>query len=186
MVLITQSGSMTLPLGAAAPDFLLPGTDGKTYSLASFSDARMLVVSFTCNHCPYALGVEDRFIHLAIAYRMKGVAFVAISANDASSYPADSFENMKARAMAKAYPFPYLYDESQSTAKAYGAVCTPHIFVFDAPRTLVYEGRIDDNWKDETAVKSHDLRTALDAALAGKPVPTPQTNPMGCSIKWKK
>lgn len=185
MVLISQSGSETLPLGSSAPDFSLPGTDGKTYTLASFRDAALLVVSFTCNHCPYALGVEDRFIHMANAYLAKGVAFIAISANDASKYPDDSFPNMKKRAEAKAYPFPYLYDESQSTAKAYGAVCTPHIFVFDAKRTLVYEGRIDDNWKDEKAVTSHDLRDALDATIAGKPVPHPQTNPMGCSIKWK-
>jgi peroxiredoxin len=185
MVLITQSGPTTLPLGSSAPDFLLPATDGQTYSLASFSEATLLVVSFTCNHCPYAIGVEDRFIRLAKHYQPRGVAFVAISANDAAAYPADSFENMKKRAKEKAYPFPYLYDETQSTAKAYGAVCTPHLFVFDAKRDLIYEGRIDDNWKDETAVKTHELRDALEAALAGRPVPHPQTNPMGCSIKWK-
>lgn len=185
MVLITQSGTETLPLGSSAPDFSLPGTDGKTYTLASFASAKLLVVAFTCNHCPYALGVEDRFIRLAKTYQPKGVAFVAISANDAIRYPDDSFENMKKRAAAKAYPFPYLYDEPQTTARAYGAVCTPHLFVFDTARKLVYEGRIDDNWKDESAVKTHDLRDALDAALAGKPVPVAQTNPMGCSIKWK-
>jgi len=185
MVLITQNGPTTLPLGGSAPNFSLPATDGKTYSLATFRDAKLLVISFTCNHCPYALGVEDRFIRMAGTYQSKGVAFVAISANDATKYPEDSFENMKARAQAKTYPFPYLYDESQSTAKAYGAICTPHVFVFDISRTLIYEGRIDDNWKDEAAVTSHDLRNALDAALAGKPVPHPQTNPMGCSIKWK-
>lgn len=185
MVLITQNGPQTLPLGASAPDFSLPGTDGKTYTLGSFSKANLLVIAFTCNHCPYALGVEDRLIRLAKTYQAKGAAFLAISANDAVKYPDDSFDNMKKRATAKAYPFPYLYDESQSTAKAYGAVCTPHLFVFDAKRHLAYEGRIDDNWKDEAAVKSHDLRDALDALLAGKPAPRPQTNPMGCSIKWK-
>lgn len=186
MVLITQSGPETLSLGAGAPDFSLPGTDGHTYSLASFKDAKLLVISFTCNHCPYAQGVEDRFIRLAKAYQPNGAAFVAISANDATNYPADSFANMKARARDNGYPFPYLYDEPQTTAKAYGAVCTPHIFVFNAARKLVYEGRIDDNWKDESAVKSHDLKNALDAALAGQPVIPAQTNPMGCSIKWRR
>lgn len=185
MVLITQSGTQTLPLGTGAPDFSLPGTDGKTYTLASFKDAKLLVISFTCNHCPYALGVEDRFIRIAKTYHPKGVAFVAISANDAIHYPADSFANMKARAIEKCYPFPYLYDEPQTTAKAYGAVCTPHLFVFDAGRKLIYEGRIDDNWKDESAVTSPDLQNAIDAALAGQPIVTAQTNPMGCSIKWK-
>ena len=185
MVLITQSGPTTLPLGGSAPDFSLPGTDGTAYSLSSFAASTLLVVSFTCNHCPYALGVEDRFIRLAKEYQARGAAFVAISANDAKNYPADSFENMKQRAEEKQYPFPYLYDESQTTAKAYGAVCTPHLFVFDAKRKLIYEGRIDDNWKDESAVKVHDLRDALEAALTNQPVPRPQTNPMGCSIKWK-
>lgn len=185
MVLITKSGPETLPIGSPAPDFTLPATDGKTYSLSSFKDARLLVISFTCNHCPYAQGVEDRFIRLASRYQPKGVAFVAISANDAANYPDDSFENMGKRAKAKGYPFPYLYDETQGTAKAYGAVCTPHIFVLDAGRKLIYEGRIDDNWQNEAAVKSHDLKNTLDAALAGKSIPVPQTNPMGCSIKWK-
>jgi len=185
MVLITQSGSETLPIGTPAPDFNLPGTDGLTYQLSSFKDAGIWVISFTCNHCPYAQGVEERFIRLARHYKTKGVAFTAISANDALKYPDDSFANMKKRAVEHQYPFPYLYDESQATAKAYGAVCTPHIFVFDRNRQLIYEGRIDDNWKDESAVKHHDLRDALDAALAGKPIKNAQTNPMGCSIKWK-
>ena len=185
MVLITQSGAETLSAGSPAPDFSLPATNGQTYSLSSFKDAKLLVISFTCNHCPYALGVEDRFIRLAKTYSSRGVSFVAISANDAVKYPDDSFANMKARAELKQYPFPYLYDEPQTTAKAYGAVCTPHIFVFDADRKLIYEGRIDDNWKDESAVKHHDLRDALEAALNNRSVPSPQTNPMGCSIKWK-
>ncbi|HMO49681.1 MAG TPA: thioredoxin family protein [Kiritimatiellia bacterium] len=185
MVLITQSGPQTLPLGASAPDFSLPGTDGQTYRLASFQEAKLLVISFTCNHCPYAKGVEDRFVRLAKTYQPKGIGFLAISANDAANYPDDSFENMKRRAAEKGFCFPYLYDEPQTTAKAYGAVCTPHIFVFDHERKLIYEGRIDDNWQNEAAVKAHDLHDALDAALAGQPVPRPQTNPMGCSIKWK-
>ena len=166
MVLITQSGPQTLPPGAPAPDFSLPGTDGKIYTLADFAAAKLLVVVFTCNHCPYAIGVEDRLIRLARTYQAKGVALVAISANDATKYPDDSFANMKQRAVAKSFPYPYCYDEPQTTAKAYGAVCTPHVFVFDAARHLIYEGRIDDNWKDESAVTTHDLKNALDAALA--------------------
>ena len=185
MVLINQSGPETLSIGSPAPDFNLPSTDGNTYSLASFKDAYIIVISFTCNHCPYALGVEDRFIRMAHDYLPRGVAFAAISANDAVKYPDDSFANMKARAEAKQYPFPYLYDESQQIAKAFGAVCTPHIFVLNAERSLIYEGRIDDNWQDESSVKQHDLRDALEAALNNQPVPRPQTNPMGCSIKWK-
>ncbi|HMP73036.1 MAG TPA: thioredoxin family protein [Kiritimatiellia bacterium] len=185
MVLITQSADHTLSPGDPAPGFDLPATDGSRVSLATFADRELLVLSFTCNHCPYAQGVEQRFIDLAREFMPQGVGFLAISSNDALAYPEDSFENMAERARTKAYPFPYAYDETQSIAKAYGAVCTPHIFVLDRNRTLVYEGRIDDNWKDFAAVTSHDLRDALTAALAGKPVPNPRTNPMGCSIKWK-
>ncbi len=185
MVLITTSGPKTLPPGSSAPDFSLPATDGDTYSLSSFANAKLLVISFTCNHCPYAVAVEDRFIRLAKEFQPQGVAFAAICANDAANYPADNFENMKKRAAEKRFPFPYLHDESQATAKAYGAVCTPHVFVLDDARTLIYEGRIDDNWQDEAKVTSSDLRKALEAAVAGQPVAKPQTNPMGCSIKWK-
>ena len=185
MVLITHSGPATLKIGSAAPDFKLPATDGGVRTLASFAGSRVLVLNFTCNHCPYAQAYEDRFIALAAEFGPKGVAFAAVSPNDAKTYPADSFESMKQRAEERNYPFPYLYDEAQSAARAYGAVCTPHVFVFDASRKLAYEGRIDDNWKNPDAVKARDLRAAIEAVLAGNPVPTPQTNPMGCSIKWK-
>jgi peroxiredoxin len=186
MVLITQSGAETLSIGSPAPDFKdLPATDGKAYSLGSFQDAKVLVVSFTCNHCPYAQAYEDRFIALAREFAPKGVAFAAINPNDAASYPADGFDKMVERAKEKDFPFPYLRDESQAVAKAYGAVCTPHLFVFDGGRKLVYEGRIDDNWKKSAEVKSHDLRNAIEDVLAGKPVRVANTNPMGCSIKWK-
>ena len=185
MPLVTQSGPDTLKIGAAAPDFNLPGTDGKNHTLASFAGARALVVNFTCNHCPYAKAYEDRFIALAREFGPQGAAFIAISANDVADYPADSFENMKLRATEKNYPFPYLYDETQKTAIAHGAACTPHLFVFDPARKLAYEGRVDDNWKVPEAATAHDLRAAIEAVLAGKPVKTPQTNPMGCSIKWK-
>lgn len=185
MVLISESGSETLPLGAPAPDFDLPATDGSSYSLASFAEAKALVLNFTCNHCPYAKAYEERYIDLAKAFLDQGIAFLSVSANDVENYPADSFENMKALAEAKGFPFPYLYDESQDTAKAYGAVCTPHLFVLDADRKLVYEGRIDDNWQEPKNVKAHDLRDTLQAIVDDEPVPNPQTNPMGCSIKWK-
>ncbi len=186
MALVTQSGPETLPIGAKAPDFVnLPATDGKSYSLSSFAGAKAVVISFTCNHCPYAQAYEDRFIALAREFSPKGVAFVAINSNDALSYPEDGFEKMKVRAQEKALPFPYLRDENQSVAKAYGAVCTPHIFLFNGERKLVYEGRIDDNWKNPDAVKSKDLRNAIRNVLAGEPVRVPNTNPMGCSIKWK-
>jgi peroxiredoxin len=185
MVLITQSGTETLPLGRPMPAFELPGIDGTSVSLASLAASNLVVVNFTCNHCPYAQAYEDRFMDLVRAFSPRGVAFVAISANDAAAYPADSFENMKSRHRARNFNFPYLYDESQAVARAYGAVCTPHLFVGDAGRKLVYEGRIDDNWKDPAAARHHDLRDALEALLDGKAVPSPRTSPMGCSIKWK-
>jgi thiol-disulfide isomerase/thioredoxin len=186
MTLIMQSGADTLSLDEQAPAFEpLPAVDGKAYNLDAFSDSRAVVVSFTCNHCPYAQAYEDRFIALAKEYGPKGVAFLAINPNDAEGYPADSFEAMKVRAEEKAFPFPYLRDESQTVAKAYGAVCTPHIFLFDEERKLVYEGRIDDNWKKPEDVTAQDLRDAIEDVLGGRPVRTPQTNPMGCSIKWK-
>ncbi len=186
MALITQSGAETLKSGSPAPDFKnLPAVDGKTYSLDSFKESPVLVVSFTCNHCPYAKAYEDRFIALAKAYQPKGVAFVAINSNDGESYPEDRFDKMQERAAEKQFPFPYLHDESQDVAKAYGAVCTPHLFVFNAERKLSYEGRIDDNWKKPEEVSAHDLKNALDDLLAGRPVRAPKTSPMGCSIKWK-
>ncbi len=186
MVLVTQSGPDTLPIGSPAPAFRdLPATDGKRYGLDSFSDSRLVVVSFTCNHCPYAQAYEDRFIALAREYGPKSVAFVAINPNDDKSYPDDSFENMKSRARQRAFPFPYLRDESQAVARAFGAVCTPHLFVLDERRNLAYEGRIDDNWRDPQASRSHDLRNAIEDLLAGRPVRVANTGPMGCSIKWK-
>ena len=186
MVLITQSGPQTLSIGQPGPAFQLPGTDGTTYTLDSFKPARLLVLVFTCNHCPYAQAYDERLIAIARAYSPKGVAVAAISANDADTYPDDSFAKMKDRARLLQLPYPYLYDQSQNVAKAYGAVCTPHIFVLNEKRELAYEGRVDDNWKEPAAVKHRDLQNALDALLAGQPVPTPQTNPMGCSIKWRK
>lgn len=185
MVLITHNGPDTLKIGSPAPDFSLKGVDGRIYSLASFSAARAVVINFTCNHCPYAQAYEERFAALVRDFAPQGIAFVAISANDAKTYPADSFENMKLRAAEKQYAYPYLYDGDQVAARAFGAVCTPHLFLLDGARKVAYEGRIDDNWKNAEAATAHDLRDAIAAVFAGVPVPKPQTNPMGCSIKWK-
>lgn len=185
MVLITHNGPDTIRIGAAAPDFALKGVDGKVYSLGSFAEAKALVVNFTCNHCPYAQAYEERFGALVREFGPQGVAFVAISANDAKTYPADSFENMKLRAAEKQFAHPYLHDAKQAAARAFGAVCTPHVFLLDGARRVAYEGRIDDNWKNPEAVKAQDLRAAIEAVLGGRPVPVAQTNPMGCSIKWK-
>lgn len=185
MPLITESGPETLPIGAPAPAFTLTGIDGKTYSLSALSAGKKAVVlNFTCNHCPYAKAYEDRFIALARDYSPRGIAFAAINANDAATYPEDSFEKMKERAAARGFNFPYLHDETQQVARAYGAVCTPHIFIV-VDGKIAYEGRIDDNWKDPAAATRHDLRDAIESILAGRPIPHPNTNPMGCSIKWK-
>ncbi len=174
-----------LPLGTPAPDFALPGVDGSVYTLASFADAAVLVVVFSCNHCPYVIATEDRFIALQKRFAYRGVRFVFINANDAAAYPEDSFEAMKRRAAEKGYPFPYLHDASQDVARAYDAACTPDIFVFDGARRLCYNGRIDDNWKDASAVTNEDLRTAIEDVLAGRAVTFPVLPSMGCNIKWR-
>jgi peroxiredoxin len=177
--------SKGMPSGTPATAFSLPGVDGKTYTLESFRDAELLVVIFTCNHCPYAQALEPRFIALAREYAVKGVQFVAINPNDASAYPDDSFEVMKQRAEQSGFVFPYLRDESQAVARAYDAACTPDIFVFDRERTLRYNGRCDDNWKEPAKVTREDLRRALDLLLAGKPIDFDVAPALGCSIKWK-
>ena len=176
--------SKGMPVGTAAPLFTLPGIDGKTYELASFADAKVLVVVFTCNHCPYAKAAEERLIELQRDYADRGVQVVAINPNDSARYPDDSFEAMKARAEEMRYPFPYLHDESQAVAKAYDAACTPDLFVFGADRALIYNGRLDDNWKDASAVTRRDLREVLDATLAGRTIDFEVVPSMGCSIRW--
>ena len=185
-------GLKTLPIGAAAPDFKLPGVDGRDYSLKDFADARLLVILFTCNHCPTAQAYEDRIIRLHADYKDKGVALVAISPNDPRAVRldelgytdlSDSFEEMKLRAKERKYAFPYLYDgETQKTSLAYGVLATPQVFVFDRERKLRYVGRIDDSEVKEA--QSHDTRNALGALLAGKPVPVETTRVFGCSTKW--
>lgn len=179
-------------LGTEAPDFNLPAAipeaPGRTdafYQLADFDAADVLVVVFTCNHCPYAVHVEDALIHTARAYGERGVAVVAISSNDPDAYPADSFENMAFRAAEKGFPFPYLFDASQDVASAYGAVCTPDFFVYDRDRKLAYRGRYDATRPGQGTPTGEDLHRALDALLAGEPVPENQAPSMGCNIKWK-
>lgn len=180
---LTYSNGM--PLGTRLPDFDLPCTDGRNYSPSSFADAELLVVVFTCNHCPYAIASEDRLIALQHEFGPRAVRFVLVSSNDAVRYPEDSFENMAARAKEKDFPFPYLYDESQQVARAFDAACTPDIFVFDRARALRYNGRIDDNWQQPGLVTRHDLRTVLDDLLAGRAISIDAVPSMGCSIKWK-
>jgi peroxiredoxin len=172
-----------LELGSSAPDFDLQGTDGRRYSLSSFKDNPVLVVIFSCNHCPYVKAYEDRMVAIQADYAGKGVRLVAINSNDEASYPEDRFDEMVKRAREKSFNFPYLRDQAQSAVESYGAVCTPHVFAFDQSRTLRYRGRIDDS-KDPSKVKSPDLRNALDDLLAGGNVRVPDTRPFGCSIKW--
>lgn len=172
-----------LPLGADAPDFRLAGVDGKVRDLASFSDKKLLVVIFSCNHCPYVMDYEDRMISIQRDFESKGVQLVAINSNDERAYPEDSLAKMVIRAKEKGFNFPYLRDQEQTTVERYGAVCTPHVFVFDNQRKLRYRGRIDDS-RDPLKVKSHDLRNALDDMIAGLSVRVPDTRPFGCSIKW--
>lgn len=163
----------------------LAGTDGKHYSAKNFSDRKILVIVFSCNHCPYVQAYEDRVIALQGQYDKKGVQLVAINSNETQNYPEDNFDEMVKRAKQRGFNFPYVRDENQSVAEAFGATHTPQFFVFDENRKLRYSGKMDDNWKDSTAVKESYLRDALDALLAGKEVKTPETFSIGCTIKWK-
>jgi len=183
----------TLAIGSPAPDFSLPATDGKTYSLKDFASSKILLIVFTCNHCPTAQAYESRIKQLVTDYKSKGVAVVAISPNDPHSIRldelgytdlSDTFEEMKIRAKDIQINYPYLYDgETSQTSIKYGPQATPHVFIFDEKRMLRYTGRIDDGEKPGTA-KTHDTRNALDALVAGKPVPVEKTKTFGCSVKW--
>ncbi len=174
-----------MELKETAPDFSLKGVDGKTYSLKDFGGAKALVVVFSCNHCPYVKAYEGRMVAIQKDYAGKGVRFAVINSNDSAKYPDDSFEEMVKRAKEQGYNFPYLRDETQDVARAYGATHTPHLFVFDPDRKLAYTGKIDDNWQDAGAAKAHYLREALDDILAGKAPRLAQTHAIGCTIKWK-
>ena len=175
----------SLKIGSKAPNFKLPGTDGKEYDLNSFSEKKALVVIFSCNHCPYVQAYEERIKAIQNDYSNKAVAVIAINSNEDKGYPEDSFENMKIRAREREFNFPYLRDEAQTVAKAYGASHTPEIFLFDENRQLVYQGKIDDNWQYPDKVKNQYLRNAIDELLAGKEISVPETYSIGCTIKWK-
>lgn len=175
-----------MALGTPAPDFRLPDTNGRMVALADFKDAPVLLVMFICNHCPYVKHLRAGIAQLAQDYQPRGVAIVAINANDAASYPEDSPVKMRDEVRAAGYTFPYLYDESQAVAKAYRAACTPDFFLFDKSRRLVYRGQFDDSRPGNgLPVTGNDLRAALDAVLAGRPVPANQKPSIGCNIKWK-
>lgn len=183
----------TLAIGSKAPDFSLPGIDGKIHKLSDYSKAKILVIVFTCNHCPTAQLYESRIKKLAADYRDKGVALVAIEPNNAKAIRldelgytdvSDSLEEMKIRAAYRHFNFPYLYDgETQAVSRAYGPQATPHVFIFDQDRKLRYQGRVDNSQR-ESLVKTQDARNAIDALLAGKPVPVTHTRVFGCSTKW--
>ena len=173
-----------LASGTAAPTFDLPGTDGRNHALQDLADRNVAVVVFTCNHCPYAKAWEGRLIDIAKDYEARGVGFMLVGSNDPVQYPEDSFVEMTERATARNYPFPYLFDESQAIARAYGAERTPEVFVFDVGRELRYHGAVDDD-QDEQAVTTNYLRDALDAVLAGETLAIGETPAVGCTIKWK-
>jgi peroxiredoxin len=177
--------AFTLSLGSKAPNFDLPGTDGKAYSLGSFKDAKVLVVAFWCNHCPFVIGSEDRLNRFVADYAPKGVAVVAINSNETEHHPTDSMEHMKQRVKEKGFKFPYLRDDTQEIALAYGALRTPHFYVFDSQRKLRYTGRMDDQPRTPGKETTHELRDAVDAVLAGKEPKVALTNPVGCNVKWK-
>jgi peroxiredoxin len=179
--------STMLPLGTPAPDFRLPDTDGQMVALDDFRDAPALLVAFICNHCPYVKHVRHELAKLGREYQEKGVAVVGISSNDAENYPDDSPAMMAREKVGIGYTFPYLHDESQSVARAYEAACTPDFYVFDKDRKLAYRGQLDGSRPGNAEpVTGRDLRAALDAVLAGRPVATDQRPSMGCNIKWKR
>ena len=175
----------TLDIGQSAPHFNLPGVDGRRCSLATFKDAKILVVAFTCNHCPYVINSEARILKFHADFAPRGVALMAINSNETENHPLDSFEHMVSHAKEKGFGFPYLRDESQDVARAHGALRTPHYFVFDAQRKLQYTGRMDDNPRNPGMEKTHELRDAVEALLAGQEPPVIRTNPIGCNVKWK-
>jgi thiol-disulfide isomerase/thioredoxin len=184
---MAETPSKMMPLGFKAPDFkLLDAVSGKTHSLNELVSGKATVIMFICNHCPYVKHVNAQLIKVANEYSPRGVSFIAISSNDAVSYPEDSPEKMKEYAIRLGYPFPYLYDETQEIAKAYDAACTPDLFIFDGKRACVYHGQLDDSRPSNgKPVTGADIRNALEAILNGMPVSTNQKPSIGCNIKWK-
>ncbi len=176
--------AFTLSIGTKAKYFNLPATDGNNYTLDSFKDSRYLVIFFTCNHCPYVTGSDEVTRSTAKKYNAKGFTFVAINSNSAKTYPEDDFEHMKKRMEEKKFPWVYLHDQSQEVAKAYGALRTPHFYVFDENRTLVYTGRGVDFPKDASKITENSLENTLEELYLYNKVSTPVTNPIGCNVKW--
>lgn len=177
---------MTLAIGSRMIDFKLKNVDGKMIRSEELSkEKQATAIIFSCNHCPYVQAWEDRMIHLGKTYGLRGVAFALINANDSVKYPEDSLSEMVKRSKSKGYPFPYLHDEDQSVARAYGASRTPEVFLFDAQGILRYHGRIDDNYDDPRRVRSHELKDALEAVLSGRTPSIAETPVVGCTVKWK-
>ena len=177
--------AFTLELGASAPDFQLPATDGRTYALADFAEAPVLVVFFPCNHCPYVTGSDEVTRATVEKFQSRGVRFVGINSNSRHTYAEDDFPHMVRRMAGHRFPWVYLRDETQRVALAYGALRTPHFYVFAGPRRLVYTGRALDNPRESAKATINDLENALEDVLAGRPVRVPQTNPIGCNVKWE-
>jgi len=175
-----------LAIGAVAPDFNLPGVDGRDLCLSTLADRKVVVVLFTCNHCPYVQAYEERLVAIQRDFSGRGVQLIAINANETENYPEDDLPNMIRRAKEKGYNFPYLRDETQAVADAYGAHYTPEVFLLDADRNLRYTGCIDNNWRSAADATVHNLRDAIEAVLAGRTPTTPETQAIGCTIKWAK
>ncbi|MFA6980696.1 MAG: thioredoxin family protein [Ignavibacteriaceae bacterium] len=174
-----------IDLGHIAPDYLLPGIDGKNYTLLDFAAYKLLLIIFSCNHCPYVQAYEERIKKLQNDFMKEGLQIVAINANDADKYAEDSFKEMKKRAVEKGFNFIYLRDESQQTAKTFGAAFTPELFLFNAERKLIYTGKIDDNWREPEKVQTKYLQNAIEEYLRGEEISVPETYAIGCTIKWK-
>ena len=177
--------SFTLQIGTSCPNFSLPGTDGKTWSRDDFKGAQLLVVAFTCNHCPYVVGSEERLITYQADYKDRGLQLVCINANETENHPTDSLEHMAKRSQERGFNFPYLRDETQEIARAFGALKTPHFFLFDKDRKLQYTGRMDDSPREPRGATTRELRDATDAVLRGQTPRVQLTNPIGCNVKWK-
>jgi len=177
--------AFTLKIGDKAPDFELPATDGKTYNLASFAEAKWLVIFFTCNHCPFVVGSDEVTRASVERFKDRGVAFIGVNSNSKHTHPTDDFDHMVIRMNEHDFPWVYARDKSQEVALAYGALRTPHFYVFDQERKLTYTGRGVDNPRDTSKMTVNDLDKALDELLADQPVATPMTNPIGCNVKWE-
>jgi len=176
--------TFTLQIGDSAPDFKLPATEGGTYSLSSFNESDILVVFFTCNHCPYVTGSDEVTRETTLKFQDKGVAFVGINSNSPNTYHDDDFDHMVKRMHEFNFPWKYLYDSTQEVALSYGALRTPHFYVFDKNRRLVYTGRGVDSPRDTSRMTVNDLENALQELVTGKEISEPITNPIGCNVKW--